>query len=128
MKQLLSLILILAVIVPAEAQQKKRGKVKRKYRNPERVEIELPPVFLRGKIRDADDNLLPGAHVTVLGTNKSVHANEDGEYFFYGLDQGITRVQVSFVGFKTKSVDFQPEIIISILHWMKTISDWTKFQ
>lgn len=106
MKQLLSLILILAVTVPAVAQQKKREKVKRKYRNPEQVEVEIPPVFLRGKIRDADDNLLPGAHVTVLGTKKSVHANEDGEYFFYGLEQGITRIQVSFVGFKTKSVDF----------------------
>lgn len=106
MKQILTLILVLIVLVPAEAQQKKRDRVKRKYRNPERVEVEIPPVFLRGKIRDADENLLPGAHVTVLGTNKSVHANEDGEYFFYGLEQGITRVQVSFVGFRTKSVDF----------------------
>ncbi|QGY43341.1 TonB-dependent receptor [Maribellus comscasis] len=106
MKQILTLILILAVLVPAGAQQKKRGKVKRKYRNPERIEVPVAPVFLRGKIRDADDNLLPGAHVTVLGTKKNVHANEDGEYFFYGLEQGITRIQVSFVGFRTKSVDF----------------------
>ncbi len=106
MKQVLTLILVFALLIPAGAQQKKKGKVKRKYRNPESVEVATPPVFLRGKIRDADDNLLPGAHVTVLETTKSVHANEDGEYFFYGLQQGITRVQVSFVGFRTKSVDF----------------------
>ncbi len=107
MKQLLTFILIFALYIPAGAQQKKRGKVKRKYRKAEKVEVvEAPPVFLRGKIRDADDNLLPGAHVTVQGTKKSVHANEDGEYFFYGLETGIKRIQVSFAGYRTKSVDF----------------------
>jgi iron complex outermembrane recepter protein len=71
------------------------------------VTQNLVPVLVRGKIKDADDNLLPGAHVTVTGTKMGVHANEDGEYFFYGLEQGITRIQVSFVGYKTKSIDFQ---------------------
>ncbi len=107
MKQTFSLIFIfLMIFSPVWSQQKKRDKVKRKYRKVEVVEQNQPPVFLRGKIRDADDNLLPGATVVVLGTKKGVNANENGEYFFYGLPTGITRVQVSFVGFKTKSVDF----------------------
>ncbi len=48
----------------------------------------------------------PGANVTIVGTKKGVHANEKGEYFFYDLPTGRTRIQASFVGFKTKSIDY----------------------
>ncbi len=109
MKQFIIFLLLLAFVFPVQAQQKKREKVKRKYRKTEEV-TQLKnqvPVYVRGKIRDAEDNLLPGAHITIVGTKMSVHANENGEYFFYGLEQGITRIQASFVGFKTKSIDFQ---------------------
>lgn len=108
MKQLISIVLLIVLLIPAvSAQQKKRDKVKRKYRKVEQVAAETqPPVFLRGKIRDHDDNLLPGATVVVVETKKGVNVNEKGEYFFYGLPTGRTRIQVSFAGYKTKSVDF----------------------
>ena len=106
MKQVLTLFLILIITVPLAAQEKKRGKVKRKYRDPEVIIESLPPVFLRGRIKDADDNPLPGAHIIVLGTKKSVHANEDGEYYLNGMVQGLASIQVSFVGFQTKSTDY----------------------
>lgn len=100
------ILLLILIVIPAVAQQKTRDKVKRKYRKAEVVEQNQPDVFLRGKIRDQDDNLLPGATVIVVGTKKGVNANEKGEYFLYGLPTGSTRIQVSFVGYKTKSVDF----------------------
>ncbi len=108
MKQILGIILLLLIIFPtAYGQAKKRDKVKRKYRKEEKVEqAPAPSVFLRGKIRDADDNLLPGASVTIVGTKKGVHANDKGEYFFYNVPTGRIRIQASFVGFKTKSIDF----------------------
>lgn len=107
MKRALGIILLLLIILPVSyGQAKKRDKVKRKYRKEEVVEKIGPPVFLRGKIRDADDNLLPGASLTIVGTKKGVHANEKGEYFFYDLPTGRTRIQASFVGFKTKSIDY----------------------
>lgn len=117
MKQILTLILILLIAIPAATQPKTRGKVKRKYRDQERVIERSPPVLLRGKIKDADDNLLPGAHIMVLGTKKSIHANEDGEYFLYGLAQGLASVQVSFVGFQTKSTDFYLQTGVNFLNF-----------
>ncbi|HKI87743.1 MAG TPA: TonB-dependent receptor [Draconibacterium sp.] len=107
MKRILSVILLIITIFPVSyGQIKKRDKVKRKYRKEEVVEQAAPAVFLRGKIRDADDNLLPGASVTIVGTKKGVHANDKGEYFFYDVPTGRIRIQASFVGFKTKSIDF----------------------
>ena len=111
MKRTLSVILLLLIILPASyGQAKKRDKVKRKYRKVEEVEQAGPPVFLRGKIRDADDNLLPGASVTIVGTKKGVHANDKGEYFFYDVPTGRIRIQASFVGFKTKSIDYYVKV------------------
>ena len=107
MKKTLSILLLMFIVFSSTGQQKKRDRVKRKYRNTETVAQNFPQAFLRGKVRDQDDILLPGAHVTIVDTEMGVHANENGEYFFYGLSSGITRIQVSFVGFITKSVDFQ---------------------
>ncbi len=104
MKQIVSFIIIIILTIPLHAQNRN---ARDRFEEQNNQEFDIPQVFVRGKIRDADNNLLPGAHVSVLGTSKSVHANEDGEYFFYGLEQGITRIQASFVGFKTKSIDFQ---------------------
>lgn len=107
MKRTLGVILLLLTIFPVSyGQSKKRDKVKRKYRKVEEVEKAGPPVFLRGKIRDADDNLLPGAYVTIVGTKKGVHANDKGEYFFYDAPTGRTRIQASLAGFRTKSIDY----------------------
>ena len=111
MKRALGIILLLLFILPVTyGQAKKRDKVKRKYRKVEEVEQAGPPVFLRGKIRDADDNLLPGASVVIPGTKKGVHANDKGEYFFYDVPTGRIRIQASFVGFKTKSIDYYVQV------------------
>jgi iron complex outermembrane recepter protein len=62
---------------------------------------------LHGKIMDINQNSLPGATVILVGTGYGVSANEDGEYLFNKLPASKLKVQVSFVGFKTQSVDFE---------------------
>jgi iron complex outermembrane recepter protein len=61
---------------------------------------------LHGKIIDSDKNVLPGASVIIVGTKYGVNANEAGEYLFDQIPAGRLKVQVSFVGFKTMTIDF----------------------
>ena len=61
---------------------------------------------LHGKILDPNQNSLPGASVIILGTKYGVNANEVGEYRFDQLPSGKIKVQVSYVGFKTVTEDF----------------------
>lgn len=105
MKSVVSIILLLFLINPVWAQSKKRGQVKRKYRNMEAVSNQLPPVFIRGSVYDEDYNPLPGANVTIDGTAKGVNTNEDGEFLIPGLVTGTARVRVSFIGYKTHTSD-----------------------
>ena len=106
MKQTIAAVLILFIFLPAVAQQKKQGKVKRKYRNVERVNQNLPQVYFRGIVRDADKNPLPGAAVTVQGTLVGVHTNADGEFFLTSIPTGKSRIEISFLGYETKTIDF----------------------
>ena len=61
---------------------------------------------LRGKIMDINQNPLPGASIIIVGTKYGGSANEDGEYLFNKLPEGKLKVQVSFVGFKTLTTEF----------------------
>lgn len=105
MKRALSILLLILFILPAFGQSKKRGRVKRRYTNVESVSRELPPVFIRGRVYDADYNPLPGASVTIDGTRKGVNTNAEGEYLIENLVTGRARVRISFIGYKTKTVD-----------------------
>lgn len=106
MKKLLILFLVVMVAVPAYPQ-KKRERVKRKYRRVEQVNTELPPVFLWGKVVDHDQNLLPGVSVVLLNSEKGVHTNSEGEFLLNGLTTGKNRIQVSLSGYKTKYTDIE---------------------
>ncbi len=61
---------------------------------------------LQGKIVDTNTNILAGASVIILGTNYGVNANEAGEFLFDQLPSGKLKIQVSLVGFKTITSDF----------------------
>ncbi len=87
MKQVLSVFLSFFIVFTLNAQVQKTN--------------------LRGKILDSDNHILPGASVIIVGTNSGVNANEAGEYLFDYLPAGKITVQASFVGFKTKTVDFE---------------------
>lgn len=106
MKQTIVILLILLFTYSSYAQQKKRGKVKRKYRNVEQVNQNLPQVYFRGIVRDAEKNPLPGAAVTVQGTRVGVHTNADGEFFLTNIPTGKNRIEISFLGYETKTIDY----------------------
>jgi outer membrane receptor protein involved in Fe transport len=107
MKQVLLLILLLGITLSAFSQTKKRGKVKRKYRDVEKVAQNLPPVFLQGFVYDWDENPVVGATVTIDGTRKQVNTNEYGEFLIEDLNTGKARIRVSFVGYETKTTDLE---------------------
>ena len=105
MKHILSILFVLFVFSTAFGQAKKRGKVKRKYRNVETVARKLQPVYLSGTIYDADKNPIAGARVTIDGTKKTVHTNVFGEFLIKNLQTGKARIRVVFAGYKIKTTD-----------------------
>lgn len=107
MKKLFILIMIVLIAFTSEAQSKKRGKVKRKYRDVEQVSQNLPEVFLRGFVYDEENIAIAGATVTVDGAVKSVNTNEYGEFLIENLLSGKGRIRVSFVGYATLTTDYE---------------------
>jgi outer membrane receptor protein involved in Fe transport len=110
MKQILSLALILLFSISVFGQSKSQGKVKRKYRDVEQMSTQIPAVFLRGSVYDADKNPVAGANVTVDGTVKGVNTNEFGEFLIENLMTGKARIRVSFVGYATKTTDLEMRV------------------
>jgi len=103
------LIFLLAVLLTTgtiEAQPKRGGKVKRKYRQVEAVRQDLPEVFVHGRVLNQDRMPLVGATVTVPGMRIGVHTNGDGRYFLRGLPTGKVSIMVSYTGYKTKIIDY----------------------
>lgn len=107
MRAIISVLLVFAVISTSYGQAKKRGKVKRKYRNVEQTNQSLPPVYLRGEIYDFNDNPVSGASVSVDGTTKSVNSNSDGEFLIENLQTGKARLRISHLGYETKTIDYE---------------------
>ena len=85
MKYILSIIFLSIFIFTANGQYQKNS--------------------LHGKILDQSKNGLPGATIIIVGTKDGLSANEAGEYLFVKLPGGNIKVQVSFVGYKTLTVD-----------------------
>ena len=77
---------------------------------------------LQGKIIDSKSKeLLTGANVIVKGTIQGSATNVDGEFFISDLSQFMVSLQVSYIGYKTKtSIDIElkdglnSEIIIEL--------------
>ena len=86
MKQTLSVLLFLIIVFTSNAQVQKNS--------------------LHGKILDTNKKILPGASIIIWGTKYGVNSNEGGEYLFDQIPTGKLKVQASFVGFKTKIIDF----------------------
>lgn len=105
MKYILILILLTSIVSSSVGQSKRSGKVKRKYRDVEQVSKNLQPVYLRGTIYDDEKMPVAGANITIDGTTKGVHTNQDGEFFIENLLTGKARIRVSYVGFQTKTTD-----------------------
>lgn len=79
-----------------------------------------PQVSLHGIITDENKNLLRGASVVIVGTEKGVNTNESGEYFFNSLQQGKLSVQASIMGFKTQILDVNVQPGLNELNFILT--------
>lgn len=55
---------------------------------------------LTGEVRAEDESLLPGATITILGTDLSTTSDSDGEYTIHNAPSGIWHVLVSRSGYK----------------------------
>jgi len=66
---------------------------------------------VKGKITDASNNEpVPFANILVVGTQIGSSTDFDGNFIITGLESGYIKLQISFVGYKTK---FSPDILIS---------------
>jgi outer membrane receptor protein involved in Fe transport len=106
MKQTIIIIFLMLSIVAAEGQSKKRGRVKRKYRNVEQANEQLPQVIFRGLVRDIDKNPVEGASVEIEGISRLVHTNEFGEFMLSYLPTGRLRLIITCLGYRNKIVDY----------------------
>ena len=106
MKRTLIFALFVVFAFTAVSQPKKRGKVKRKYRNVEQVNQNLPQVIMRGLVRDVTRVPIPGASIEIEGLTKLVHANEFGQFMLSNLPTGRMRIRVSCLGYQTRTIDY----------------------
>ena len=69
---------------------------------------------IKGRIADAKDGSpLPGASVKIKGTNKGTSAGADGTF---SIDaKGSVTLEVSMVGFSTKTVKASPGEMVSVM-------------
>ena len=94
MKRTIIFFLLISIALTSVSQQKKRGRVKRKYRNVEQVNSNMPQVILRGLVRDAARVPIAGASVEVEGLTKLVHSNESGRFMLSRLPTGRMRIRI----------------------------------
>jgi outer membrane receptor protein involved in Fe transport len=87
-------------------QSGKGDRVKRKYRQVDRISEKQPLATVHGRVLNTQRQRLAGAAVIIPGTIVGVHANEQGEYFLKGLPVGKTSIQVSCMGYATKTIDW----------------------
>ncbi len=106
MKRVLIFTLLLLIAFTAVSQSKKRGRVKRKYRNVEQVQEVQPQVIFRGMVRDDARNPIPGASVEIDGLKRLVHTNANGRFMLTDLPADRVRIRVSCPGYQIKTVDF----------------------
>ncbi|WP_223826627.1 TonB-dependent receptor [Flagellimonas sp. S3867] len=69
---------------------------------------------IRGSVKDADGNPLPGANILVKGTTNGTQADFDGNFTLELDDENATLV-VSYLGFKTTEVGLNGQSNIAII-------------
>lgn len=62
--------------------------------------------FLRGKVQDADNNIVTGANIVIAGTKYGANSNEAGEYLLTQIPAGKVKIRASFMGYETQIVEF----------------------
>lgn len=106
MKRYIIILFLITAVIATYGQSKKRGRVKRKYRNVEQVNQSLPTANFRGIVRDEHKNPLPGALIEIENLRMWVHTNEFGEFFLGPLPTNRLRIKISYMGYEIKTIDY----------------------
>ena len=62
--------------------------------------------MIKGQVSSEKKEPLAGANVILKGTVRGVQTNSQGEYIIKGLSSGTYTIEVSFLGFKNKTISF----------------------
>ncbi len=60
--------------------------------------------MIKGQVSSAKNEPVVGANVVLKGTVRGVQTNAQGEYIIKGLSSGTYTIEVSFLGFKNKTI------------------------
>ena len=55
-----------------------------------------------------------GAYVLVMGTNLGAVTDIDGKFILNNVPKSATKLQITFIGFKTQEVDIKPKLVIKL--------------
>ncbi|NRD24671.1 TonB-dependent receptor [Winogradskyella litoriviva] len=61
---------------------------------------------LSGKVVDNNQSPLIGVNITVKNTAKGIETNENGEFEITNIENGTYQLIISYIGFKTKEIEF----------------------
>lgn len=106
MRTALTIFLLFSIVAGLSGQPKKRGRVKRKYRDVEEITELMPEAVFRGRVRDINRNPLCGVSVEIEGMKRKVHTNEEGLFILTNLPPEMLRIKFSYTGFRTKTIDY----------------------
>lgn len=63
--------------------------------------VSFSQVKISGTVKDEQNNSIPFANILFVGSNTGTVSDENGE-FYLESDQNYTKIEVSFIGYKTK--------------------------
>lgn len=72
---------------------------------------------IRGMISGEEGKALSGAGISIEGTFRGTHSDEDGYYRLDGLKDGVYRLKFSFVGYEPQlvNVDLAGELVLDVI-------------
>lgn len=82
-----------------------------------------PPVEIKGQVVDKNGLPLEGVSVTVSGTSRGTTTNKDGKFTITLNSDEKLRLTVSFVGFKTQTVDAKNNVSVTLEDAVEGLSD-----
>ncbi len=89
----------------------------------ETIEGELPPIEIKGKVVDKNGLPLEGVSVTIEGTNRGTATNKNGQFSVTVDAEKPGRLVISFVGFKSQTVDATNNITVELEDAIEGLSD-----
>jgi TonB-linked SusC/RagA family outer membrane protein len=79
-----------------------------------KTQKQVPPIAVRGQIRDEKGLPLPGASVKVKGTTQATMSDEKGNFAFKAIDADAILV-FSYVGYQSKEIKAAAMLVVNLV-------------